>query len=221
MKKQNVKNPREGRAKSERSARLSPEERRTQLLQRAIHIFATRGFVAANHAAIAATANVSVPTVFFYFKNREMLVSAVLQEVESFYQLTIAKAVHADEPAESVLLDLTESLTNTLGSHADYARILREWSVSVHDPIWPRYLRHYHYMIQGLAEVIARGQREGSIRADLSAYDEAIILYAGSTAVIQMMEIGESPERVDHVRRAFVQTILLSKPIEAIAGGPM
>ncbi|UCV17802.1 TetR/AcrR family transcriptional regulator [Ferribacterium limneticum] len=218
MKTKPVQNSRKARSTSERSVRLSPDQRRTQLLGWAINIFASRGFVAANHAAIATAAQVSVPTVFFYFKTREMLVSAVLEEVESFYQLTIAKAVDSDKPADVALLELTEALTNTLGSHADYARILREWSVSVHEPTWPRYLQHYRHMIQGFADVIARGQKEGNIRADLNAYDEAIIVYAGSTALIQMMEIGESSDRVDRVRRAFVQTVLLSRPSEPIAG---
>ena len=196
-------------AASERAARLSPEERRDQLLGCAIKVFASRGFAAANHAAIARAARVSVAAVFFYFTTRAKLVDAVLKAVETFYQDTFAKAVEGDKPADLALLDLTEALTNTLGTHKDYARILREWSVSVHERTWPRYLKYYDRMTRHMADVIARGQDEGSIRADLDARDEAVMLYAVSNTLIQMMEAGERPERLDRLRRAVVQSVLL------------
>ena len=62
--------------------RLNPEQRKQQLLQAAIEVFARRGIGRAAHADIASATKVSVPTVFNYFKTREDLVSAVLTYVE-------------------------------------------------------------------------------------------------------------------------------------------
>ncbi len=53
--------------KRARAQRLDPAERRPQLLQCAIRVFARRGLGGAHHAEIAREARVSVPTVFFYF----------------------------------------------------------------------------------------------------------------------------------------------------------
>ena len=58
--------------------RLPPEERRAQLLEIAIDVFAERGLGAARHAEIAERAGVAVSTVFAYFETREALVDAVL-----------------------------------------------------------------------------------------------------------------------------------------------
>ncbi|WP_277949234.1 TetR/AcrR family transcriptional regulator [Sphingobium sp. LB126] len=199
---------RELRSTTKRAARLSPEKRRKQLLDCAIKIFARQGFATANHAAIAEKAEVSVPAVFNYFKTREALVNAVLGEVEAFYQTTMARAAATAKPADQALRDITTALTDTLETHPDYARILREWSVLVHDETWPRYLRHYNCMIAGMAAVIARGQAEGAIRSDLNAHDEAIIMYAGSWALIQMMEIGEPREQLDRLLNAVLQAVV-------------
>jgi len=64
--------------KRARARRLDPSERRPQLLQCAIRVFARRGLGGAHHAEISREARVSIPTVFFYFPTREVLVMAVL-----------------------------------------------------------------------------------------------------------------------------------------------
>lgn len=189
--------------------RLSPEARRAQLLACAVKSFAAHGLVAANHAMVATVAQVSVPTVFFYFKTREVLVDAVLTEVERFYMTNMAAAGDNKLPAAETLMQVSQQLTQTLETHPDYARIMMEWSVSVRSDIWPRYLRVYRRMNKMLAKVIERGQREGSIRPDLDPNDEAAILHAGSTALIQMMERGASTARLDQFQRAIVQSVLV------------
>lgn len=195
-----------------RAARLSSDQRRRQLLACAISVFARQGFGVANHTSVAEAAEVSVPTVFVYFKTREALVDAVLDEVGSFYQHTLAAAINSGKPADIALIDLTKALTDSLISHPDYARILREWSILVQDEAWKRYLTHYSRMIDDMAKVISRGQAEGSIRSDLIAHDEAVIVYTGSWALIQMMEMGEPADRLDRLRFAIVQTVLNGPP---------
>ena len=77
-----------------RARRLSPTERRTQLLTCALRVFARRGLGEARHAEIAKEAGVSIPAVFFYFPTRADLVDAVLCEVERFYR-TMADEIHS------------------------------------------------------------------------------------------------------------------------------
>lgn len=192
--------------------RLSPEARREQLIACAIKSFAAHGLVAGNHAMVAAVAQVSVPTVFFYFNTREALVDAVLAEVERFYMTNWAAAGDASRPAAETLMLVSRQMTGTLETHPDYARLMMEWSVSVRSDIWPRYLRLYRRMNRMLSKVIERGQREGSFRPDLDPDDEAAILHAGSTALIQMMETGASAARLDRFQRSMIQSVLVLSP---------
>jgi TetR/AcrR family hemagglutinin/protease transcriptional regulator len=201
-----------------RAMRLSPDARREQLLVCAIKVFAAHGLVASNHAMVAAAAEVSVPTVFFYFKTREALVEAVLNEVERFYGVSMASAVTPGEPADVTLMNISQTMTRTIDTHPDYCRILMEWSISVRSEIWPRYLRLYRKIIRTVAKVIERGQREGRFRPDLDPNDEAAILHAASSALIQMKETGASQERVDRFQRSMVQSALVQSAMSQSAG---
>jgi TetR/AcrR family transcriptional regulator, hemagglutinin/protease regulatory protein len=210
-----AKNKRQGEIKS-RALRLSPEERREHLLACAIKVFAAHGLNASNHAKVAEEAKVSVPTVFFYFNTREALVDAVLAEVERFYTEAFSSVKNSKEPAVETLIKLSQAMTRTLETHPDYARIMREWSVAVRSELWPRYLRTYRYMNRMMARVIERGQREGSFRPDLDPEDEAAILHAGATALIQLMETGADADRLDRFQRAMIQPVMLP-PAVALA----
>src|SRR5215831_11115554 len=77
-----------------RAPALEKVERRALLLQCAMRVFARRGLGSARHAEIARAAKVSVPTVFFYFPTRTVLVSAVLEEVARFFT-EMADRVHS------------------------------------------------------------------------------------------------------------------------------
>jgi len=199
-----------------RALRLSPEERREHLLACAIKVFADNGLDSSNHAKVAEEAQVSIPTVFFYFKTREALVDAVLAEVERFYSEAFSTVKNAKEPADQTLMNLSRAMTQTLETHQSYARILREWSVAVRSEYWPRYLRTYRHMNRMMARVIERGQREGSFRPDLDPDDEAAILHASATALIQMKETGADATQLDRFQRAMIQPVLI-QPITAPA----
>ena len=56
--------------------RLSPEERRVQLPETAMDVFAKMGIERAGHGDIAKRADVSTPTVFNYFPTRALLVES-------------------------------------------------------------------------------------------------------------------------------------------------
>jgi len=198
----------DGRRTRSRAARLSPEERRDQLLACAVKVFAWNGMTGGNHALVAAAAQVAVPTVFVYFKNHEALVDAVLAEVEQVYLAQVVVAEGAEQPALDAILHLSQGLTQTLETHPAHARLFREWSACVNSEHWPRYLRLFRKLTRALAKAIERGQREGSIHADLDPEDEAAFLYAGAMALMQMMETGANAERLNKFQRALILPVL-------------
>ncbi|MBV8379541.1 MAG: TetR/AcrR family transcriptional regulator [Paucibacter sp.] len=201
-----------------RAQRLSPEERREQLLACAVKVFSERGLGGGNHALVAAEAKVSVPTVFVYFKTHEALVDAVLDEVEQIYLAKMVHAESAEMPALEAILHLSQGLTQTLDTHPAHARLFREWSVCVHSEHWPRYLRLYRKLTRALAKAIERGQRDGSIHGELNAEDEAAILYAGAMALMQMIETGAPADRLNKFQRSMILPVLTlnALPIKAV-----
>ncbi len=63
--------------------RLSPEDRRKQLLHVGLKVFANLGLEGAGHANIAKAANVSTATVFNYFPTRPILTQELIWEIKS------------------------------------------------------------------------------------------------------------------------------------------
>jgi AcrR family transcriptional regulator len=62
-----------------RAQRLPAEERRQQILDAAIAVFALRGFTAAGTAEIAAAAGIGEPTIYRYFPNKLELYTATIR----------------------------------------------------------------------------------------------------------------------------------------------
>lgn len=189
--------------------RLSQEDRRAQLLGCALKVFAEHGLDGGNHALIAKEADVSVPTVFFYFSTREKLVDAVLTEVEDNYKRSIKKVRSSKDPAIQVLLDFDKAMFDTLKDYPYNSRIFLEWSIMVRAETWPRFLKLHKTIIKTLANLIKRGQSEGSFRPELVPEDEAYILHASSYSISQMKLLGLGPAKFKSYRKSILQTVLL------------
>jgi TetR/AcrR family transcriptional regulator, hemagglutinin/protease regulatory protein len=183
-------------SRKQRASRLSPEERRHQLIDCAVRVFARRGLGRASHAEVAKEAGVAVPTVFSYFKNRDELVDAVLQEVERYYE-DMADQYHRDNlPAQRVLVDHGLAFAASVDSHRDHARVLLDWSTAIRDRVWPLYLEFYDRMVRTFENTIRRGQEEGGLASDLDAENAALMLVGSAFMVVQMKFTGRPPDLV-------------------------
>lgn len=166
--------------------RLNPEQRKQQLLDAAIIVFARRGIGRAAHADIAEETGVSVPTVFNYFKTRENLVDAVLNEVERFF-IETAKSFHYTETA------LDDPLKTIMGHSFDFLRLAKdntnlvkiwlEWGASVRDDSWPRFMDFQAKIIEIIAPTIQAGLDKGQMNSQLSAQELGQILLGQSHPV--------------------------------------
>ena len=144
-----------------RARRLSPLERRAQLLTCALEVFARRGLGEARHAEIAKEAGVAIATVFFYFPTRAALVQAVLTEVQRFY-CAMADRVHGqDLPAPQLLLEHGIAFANSVDTHPNYARVWLDWSTAIRDEVWPQYLKFQDYVVKAIEKTIRRGRHAG------------------------------------------------------------
>ncbi len=189
----------------QRASRLAPEARRRQLLGCALRVFARRGIGEARHAEIAKEGKVAVATVFVYFPTRKALVEAVLGEVASFY-IEMARRIHArhDLRASEVLLRHAEEFSASVVTHEDYARVWLDWSTSIREGVWPRYLEFQREVAEIVANTIARGQREGNIQAYLEPHFAALLMISAAHMVAQLQFSHQPP----HILSGFMQTLL-------------
>lgn len=200
--------------KARQRTRLSPEARQAQLLKCAVIAFANNGIGRAVHADVAELANVSVPTVFNYFRTREDLVDAVLGEVERFFLEVANKAHHADLGAVDSLNAHGNQFVESAINQPEYVKVWLEWTSSLRDDVWPRYLVLHNRVINQIARSIQRGIDSGEISVGLSARELAMI-FMGSAHSVAMMVY--APETTADGIRAFMQRavqVLLGKSID-------
>lgn len=121
--------------------RLRGPKRRQQVLACALLVFSRDGIGRAGHTQVAELAGVSVTTVFKYFPNRKALVDAVLGKVERRL-LKLVQEAHAEAPsAREALHAQVRAWTRLAREEPDVMKIWLEWSASIRDEVWPRYLK--------------------------------------------------------------------------------
>lgn len=202
------------RVRRETRRRMAPEERRAQLLEIAVQVFAARGLGAARHAEIAERASVAVSTVFVYFPTREKLVEAVLDEVARFFVQLIERVHGQEKPADEILRDMGRVFLEVLESDRDYVLIWLEWGAAVREDVWPRYRAFTERCVRIMERTLERGKREGSVDPDADTESIARLL-ASSSQSIARLALGEVDRAtIDRFRRT-VLTVALGPGADA------
>ena len=169
--------------------RLDPNLRRAQLLEHAISAFADAGIERAAHADVAARANVSTPTVFKYFPSREVLVDAVLTEVEqTFESQLIAEAITTPQMIRAI----AATLSNLCTRRPDLMKVALTWSVAF-TPIRARYLSFENRLLDILPT---------TYNAIILSEADKRIIYATANTIIRMHFDGtDTAVRQDFIER--------------------
>ncbi len=195
-------------------SRGKPEQSRASILKAAIQEFAEHGIAGARIDAIARAARVNKALLYYYFKDKEAIYEAVLDQVFSGLRDTVVPVLEmAVSPRERVL--------NYVGAYFDYIaanprfpRVVQgEWIRTGTDRVgqMKRIARSYFQPIyQKLGEVLREGIAAGEFRPIdpaqfIPSLVAIIVFYFSAAPVIKsLMKVDPlSPERVAE-RRAFV-----------------
>src|SRR5277367_3441697 len=85
-------------------SRGQPEESRAAILQAAAEEFADHGIAGARTDAIAREARVNKALIYYYFKDKETLYSAVLDNAFSGLKTAVFRALEGDLPPRKKIL---------------------------------------------------------------------------------------------------------------------
>lgn len=177
--------------------RRTRASRGAQLKRCAIEAFAAIGIAKAGHADVARLAGVSVPAVFSYFPTREVLVDAVLTEVENFLAGQVGSAAAAaSSNARDRLVKMIMNCAHSQASHPEYIRIFFNWGAAIQDPSWERYVSFFNRMIDVFESVLLDGKQDGSVPKALDTREAAHIIVGETNMIIMMMYAGLGFDRV-------------------------
>ena len=181
-----------------RRTRLSPEERRAQLLHCALSAFAEHGIARATHSHVASRAGVSIPAVYSYFRTRDDLVTATLAEVESFLDgLLGASILRKQLPAIDALMTLARLFTDSVEEQPDRIRVWLDWSTGTGSEHWHAYLGVLARLHAATEATIRRGQKAKDIPAWINPVAAARIYIGGGHTVALMKFEGATEKEVN------------------------
>lgn len=211
-------------------SRGEPEKTRAAILKSAMEEFAHEGVAGARTDEIARRAGVNKALLYYYFKDKEGLYAAALDQVfKGLHDQVVPVLDHPDLPPKQKLLSYVAAHFDYIASSPVYPRLVqREFMRSAGktlSPVASRILERYGKPIyMKLAALIRHGVEKGEFRdvdplQTLTSILGTIVFYFISLPAQQVMAPGDpaSPERIA-ARRAAVQEFVAAALFTPAAG---
>jgi len=208
-------------AKSRLGSRGRPEQSRAAILQAAVREFAREGVAGARTDAIARAAKVNKALLYYYFKDKEALYGAVLDQVFEGLVAHLGEVFSRDLPPREKILAYAGAHFDYVASHPLYPRIVQGEMMGAgrgRANHLERIVKKYFRPLFGrIAEVMKKGQSIGEFRLVdplhfIPSMIAVIVFYFTSAPVMRLMIRTDpmSPERVAARRAAVLDLISAS-----------
>lgn len=179
-----------------RRRRLSPEDRKRELLDSAVKVAAEIGLGKLVHAEVARANNVVVATVFLYFPDAASLVRAVVEEVGSFYRKQCDEYLDGRNSSPSDLQAYGTAFVDSIDTHPQYAAVFLQWAAAVGNEhgIWDMFLEHINYLERKIARRV-KALPSGTKGLRTSLVDGFVQLWLGSAFVIIRLKFSGASQK--------------------------
>jgi TetR/AcrR family fatty acid metabolism transcriptional regulator len=176
------------------------QERRRQILQAAVRVFARKGYHTCRVSDIAAEAGVAYGLVYHYYGSKDALLEAIFEGTWGAMLATISSVEQLDEPAGEQIRKVTEIVLRTWKRDPDLVSVLvREVTRSAQ---LERESDAIDLAFGALQRIIERGQEDGELRADLDSRLAATIWYGALEEILTGWALGQLPDGDEDVERA-------------------
>ena len=192
-----------------RARRMSPAERKSQLLNAALKASAEKGLGACYHRDLAEMTGVSVPTAFHYFPSSEDLVNSVIDEVTRFLlDFVQVHILDVQEPGAIAVHDMLIAFGDAIDKNPDPIRIWFHWSTGVQEQYWEDYLAFCREVFAAIKLLVERGIEDGSMHPDLDTDCASKIIYNCATLIATTRFGGGTKKEVRRIIGSLVEGYL-------------
>ena len=175
-------------------------DRRRQILEAAVKVFARNGFHTSRVGDIAEEAGVAYGLVYHYFKSKEELLETIFRDTWTQMLARINEVQEAGVPASEGVRQVTALLLRTWRRDPDLVRVLvREVTRSPHVQ---HEVEEITQAMQALESIIRTGQETGEFRADLDPRLTAVVFYGALDEVLTSWVLGQLPDKDEDIARA-------------------
>jgi TetR/AcrR family transcriptional regulator len=198
-------------------SRGKPEQSRAAILKAAVGEFAREGVAGARTDAIARSARVNKALLYYYFKDKESLYDAVLDDVFSGVRAAVQQALDQPLPPRERLAVYIKAHFDYIASHASYHRIVNaEFLRAAREPSRMRRVAQQYFLpiFSSVSALLKEGAETGEFRRVNPVHFVpsmiSVIVFYFTTAPIMSVLTGfdpMSPERLAERRTAVIDFI--------------
>jgi TetR/AcrR family transcriptional regulator len=156
-------------AKLRLGSRGRPEQSRAAILQAAVREFSREGVAGARIDAIARHARVNKALLYYYFKDKEALYSAVLDQVFGGLTAAVRAAFALDASPREKILAYVGAHFDYVASHPLYPRIVQGEMMSAgrngSSQLRRIVQQYFHPLARQLSQVLSEGTAAGEFRS--------------------------------------------------------
>ena len=203
---------------SKMGTRGQPAASRAAILRAAAEEFAAHGIAGARTEAIAREARVNKALLYYYFKDKETLYGAVLDNAFSGLKATVFRVLDSDLPPREKIMTYVGTYFDFIASNQVYPKLMQREMMRAregHSPHIEKLVKNYFQPIYArVGELLRQGIAEGEFRKIDPAHFipsvvAMIIFYFSSAPLIQKIVRFNplAPERIAERRTAVLDFI--------------
>jgi len=190
-------------------------DRRRQILDAAVKVFARSGFHTSRVGDIAEEAGVAYGLVYHYFKSKDELLETIFRDTWTQMLARVQEVEKSGVPADEQVRQVTALLLRTWRRDPDLVRVLvREVTRSPHVQ---REIEEITQAMQALEGIIRRGQETEEFKNEIDPRLGAVVWYGALDEILTGWVLGQLPDTDEEIAKA--EQNVVSLLVDGLAGG--
>ncbi len=176
------------------TARIPAADRRRQILDAAVKVFASRGFTQCRVSDIADEAGVAYGLLYHYFRSKDEVLDTLFLERWSVMVDVIAEVdQRADATAREKLEAVAGFIVESYRHDPDLMKVIIVEVTRAANSFGRTHIVEIQRAFDGIAQMIEKGQQSGELRSEVTALFGAMAFYGAIEQVLTGWILGWLP----------------------------
>lgn len=192
------------------TTRTTATERRRQILDAAVRVFARQGFHTCRVSDIADEAGVAYGLVYHYFRSKDEVLNTLFQERWSLMTALIEDVDRQELTAREKLRAVTSFIFDSYRHDPELMKVIIVEVTRAANSFGQTHLTEIRKAYDGIAMIVEHGQDAGELRTDITPSFAAMTFYGAIEQVLtswifDLLPFGES--EAEQAKTLIVETI--------------
>lgn len=186
------------------------EDRREQIIDAAMRVFAQKGFARATNRDIANEAGITTGLIYYYFKSKEDLLREALEERSPIQIMAKVTTEMLEQPPETFLPLLMQRVLSVVEDEhfISMVRVLLPEMLHGEAEVAPITLEFFQRLTGFLRKYLEVQVARGGVRADLNVDASAQVLISSMIGMVLRRQIIRDPQVLRYTHEEIVQAVL-------------